>query len=206
MKTSFRPMPDTRISLILRLPRSADGAAWREFIELYEPLIVRFARARGLKTHDAQELVQRVFVAVAGAVERWEPDPERGSFRSWLFRIARNQLIKQVTARSREKSVGGTSNFVKLHQQLPGSASELDAGIEREYRQAVFALAAERVRAAVKPLTWQAFGMSMIDEIPMQQVADELKMSLGAVYIARSRVIAKLREVVQQLEAEDALQ
>ncbi len=113
MKTSFRPMPDTRISLILRLPRSADGAAWREFVEMYEPLILRFARARGLQAHDAQELVQRVFVAVAGAIQRWEPDPARGSFRSWLFRIARNQLIKQVTARSREKSVGGTSNFVK---------------------------------------------------------------------------------------------
>lgn len=65
MKTSFRPMPDTRISLILRLPRSADGAAWREFVELYEPLILRFARARGLQSNDAQELVQRVFVAVA---------------------------------------------------------------------------------------------------------------------------------------------
>ena len=205
MKTSFRPMPDTRISLILRLPRSADGAAWREFVELYEPLILRFARARGLQTNDAQELVQRVFVAVAGAVERWEPDPARGSFRAWLFRIARNQLIKQVTARSREKSVGGTSNFVKLHQQLPGGSHDPEAEIEREYRQAVFKLAAQRVRSSVQPQTWQAFSRSMIDEMPMQQVADELKISIGAVYIARSRVIARLREVVQQLEAEDAL-
>ena len=205
MKTSFRPMPDTRISLILRLPRSADGAAWREFVELYEPLILRFARARGLQPNDAQELVQRVFVAVAGAVERWEPDPARGSFRCWLFRIARNQLIKQVTARSREKSVGGTSNFVKLHQQLPGSSSDLELEIEREYRQAVFKLAAQRVRSNVHVQTWQAFARSMIDGLPLQQVADELKISIGAVYIARSRVIARLREVVQQLEAEDAL-
>lgn len=205
MKTSFRPMPDTRISLILRLPRSADGAAWREFVELYEPLILRFARARGLQTNDAQELVQRVFVAVAGAVERWQPDPSRGSFRAWLFRIARNQLIKQVTARSREKSVGGTSNFVKLHQQLPGGAHDLEAEIEREYRQAVFKLAAQRVRSSVQPQTWQAFSLSMIDEMPMQQVANALNISIGAVYIARSRVIARLREVVQQLEAEDAL-
>lgn len=206
MKTSFRPMPDTRISLILRLPRSADGAAWREFVELYEPLILRFARGRGLQPNDAQELVQRVFVAVAGAVERWEPDPSRGSFRSWLFRIARNQLIKQVTARSREKSIGGTSNFVKLHQQLPCSAPDLESEIEREYRQAVFKLAAQRVRSSVQPQTWQAFSRSMIDEMPMQQVADELKITIGAVYIARSRVVARLREVVQQLEAEDALQ
>ncbi len=206
MKTSFRPMPDTRISLILRLPRSADGAAWREFVELYEPLILRFARARGLQPHDAQELVQRVFVAVAGAVERWQPDPARGSFRSWLFRIARNQLIKQVTTRSREKSVGGTSNFLKLHQQLPGAASDLDAEVEREYRRVVFQLAAQRVRQSVHAQTWQAFARSMIDDLPMQQVAEELNISIGAVYIARSRVIARLREVVQQLEAEDALQ
>lgn len=205
MKTSFRPMPDTRISLILRLPRSADGAAWREFVELYEPLVLKFARARGLQPHDAQELVQRVFVAVAGAVERWQPDPARGAFRSWLYRIARNQLIKQVTARAREKSVGGTSNFLKLHQQLPGSSSDLDAEMEREYRRVVFKLAAECVQQSVQPQTWQAFARSMIDDAPMQQVAEELNISIGAVYIARSRVIARLREVVQQLEAEDAL-
>ncbi len=106
-------MPDTRISLILRLPRSADGAAWREFVELYEPLILRFAKARGLQTNDAHELVQRVFVAVAGAVERWEP-VHRAAHSVHGSSASPQQLIKQVNARSREKSVGGTSNFVKL--------------------------------------------------------------------------------------------
>lgn len=71
-------MPDTRISLILRLPQSADAAAWREFVELYEPLVLRFARKRGLQEADAQDLVQRVFASVAGAVDRWQPDAARG--------------------------------------------------------------------------------------------------------------------------------
>ncbi|MCC6510612.1 MAG: sigma-70 family RNA polymerase sigma factor [Pirellulaceae bacterium] len=208
MNISMPEVPDTRISLILRLPRSADGTAWREFVELYEPLIMRFARSRRLQDSDAHELVQRVFVAVAGSVGRWQPDPSRGTFRAWLFRIARNQLIKQVTARARERSVGGTSNFVKLHQELPnpsGADDSQESLIDQEYRQVVFELAAERVRKAVLPQTWEAFRLSMVDEIPCQQVAKTLKMSIGAVYIARSRVVARLREVVQLLEAEDAL-
>ncbi len=142
-------MPDTRISLIMRLPRTADGVAWREFVEMYEPLVLRFARSRGLQEHDAQELVQRVLVAVAGSVHRWQPDPDRGSFRSWLFRIARNQLIKQVSSRSRERSVGGTSNYLKLHHNLAESQDLHQQQIEQEYRQAIFELAAAQVREAV---------------------------------------------------------
>ena len=199
-------MSDTRISLIMRLPRTADGVAWREFVELYEPLVLRFARGRGLKEHDAHELVQRVLVAVAGSVHRWQPDPDRGSFRSWLFRIARNQLIKQVTSLARERSVGGTSNFVKLHHDLAESQDLQSEHIEREYRQAIFEQAAAQVRQAVLPQTWQAFVMSTIEDIAFQEVADRLNMTVGAVYIARSRVIARLRQAVQLLEAEDALQ
>src|SRR5579862_4872450 len=111
-------VPETRASLILRLPATADAEAWREFVSIYEPFVFRFARRGGLQDADARELVQNVLLAVARAVGRWRPDGERGKFRTWLFRIARNQLIDLVGKRQRQAVVrGGTTMLGVLHQQ-----------------------------------------------------------------------------------------
>lgn len=195
-------MPDTRISLILRLPRSADAAAWREFVELYEPLVLRFARRRGLQEADAQDLVQRVFTSVAGAVDRWQPDAERGKFRAWLFRIARNHLINQAALRVRERPVGGSTQVRRLQSEIDSRDVE-DGHIEREYQRAVFESAAARVKRLVQPATWSAFWETMVVGRSCEAVAEDLMMSVGAIYVARSRVVARLRAVVEELEAND---
>ena len=193
-------MPDTRISLILRLPRSADEAAWREFVELYEPLILRFARRRGLQDADAQDLVQRVFTSVAGAVDRWQPDAARGRFRAWLFRIARNHLINQATLRRRERPVGGSTQIRRLQSEIDERG--FDSGdVEIEYRRAVFESAAARVKRLVQPATWSAFWETMVVGRACEAVAEELQMSVGAIYVARSRVVARMRAVAEELEA-----
>lgn len=196
-------MPDTRISLILRLPRSADAAAWREFVELYEPLILRFARRRGVQDSDAQDLVQRVFTSVAGAVDRWQPDAKRGRFRAWLFRIARNHLINQAALRRRERPVGGSTQVRRLHSEIDARVLEA-ADVELEYRRAVFESAAARVKRLVQPATWSAFWETMVVGRSCESVAEELNMSVGAIYVARSRVVARLRAVAEDLEANDA--
>ena len=195
-------MPETRISLILRLPRSADAAAWREFVELYEPLVLRFARRRGLQDADAHDLVQRVFTSVAGAVDRWQPDASRGKFRAWLFRIARNHLINQATLRHRERPVGGSTQVRKLQAEIDERV--VDAGdAELEYRRAVFESAAARVKRLVQPATWSAFWETMVEGRTCESVAEELGMTVGAIYVARSRVVARLRAVAEELEANE---
>lgn len=196
-------VPDTQISLILRLPQAADVEAWREFIDVYEPFIIRMARRRGLQEDDARELVQRVMLAVARAVDRWKPDAERGRFRAWLFRIARNQLINLLAGEKRDRPQGGTTHVQLLQQLVDSHDPSLE--VELDYQREVFRYAAARVKQVVQPSTWQAFWSVAVLDQPPSEVASHLDMSVGAVYVARSRVIARLREEVQRLEAEDAL-
>ena len=84
-------LPDTRASLILRLPDARDVEAWDEFVAIYEPLVYRLARKQGLQHADAQELVQEVLLAVSRSVDRWVPDQERGGGRCLRLRPPRRQ-------------------------------------------------------------------------------------------------------------------
>ena len=88
--------PKTRNSLILRLRNREDVESWREFAAIYQPVIYRVARHRGMQDADAHELVQRVLMAVARAVDRFQPDTERAKFRTWLYRITHNEFCKEI--------------------------------------------------------------------------------------------------------------
>ena len=197
-------VPETKASLILRLPSADDAEAWKEFVSIYEPFVYRFARRGGLQDADARELVQSVLLSVARAVGRWRPDRQRGRFRTWLFRIARNQLL-DVLAKQRRSIVSfGGSGLFDLFDQAMTSGDE--QGMRLEQRRELFRWAAERVKNTVNEATWNAFWMTAIQEQTVEMVANELGLTTGAVYIARSRVLARLRDEVQKWEDDDAMQ
>ena len=191
--------PHTRPSLLVRLRDATDREAWQQFVELYAPLVYRFARRRGLQDADAADLTQDVLQAVARGSGRLVYDPRRGSFRGWLFTVARNKL----------------HTFLKHRQRLMRRTEEVDFSLladpeqdeavvwEQEYEQRLFDWAAEQVRGHFQDNTWQAFWQTAVDNRPPREVADRLGLSVGAVYIAKSRVLARLREQVQLLQLEE---
>jgi RNA polymerase sigma factor (sigma-70 family) len=199
-------VPETRASLILRLPSTDDADAWREFVSIYEPFVFRFARRGGLQDADASELVQNVMLAVARAVGRWKPDSARGRFRTWLFRIARNQLLDILAKRSRDEANNWSINNSGLFDQVCSSSSRGLEELHSAQRRELFRWASDRVKNCVKPQTWQAFWMTAVEDQEPESVAIQLNMTTGAVYIARSRVISRLRDEVKKWEDDDAMQ
>jgi RNA polymerase sigma factor (sigma-70 family) len=192
-------IPPTRASLLVRLRDQRDEAAWREFVDLYVPVIYGYARRQGLQDADAVDLSQEVISAVAGAVGRLEYDPQRGAFRQWLFTLVRRKLSNWRRAqRNRPRGNGGTQAQEFLEQCAV--ADGLEAEWEAEWRQSVFVWACAQVRAAVTDSTWQAFWRTAVDGQPGKQVAADLRLSIAAVYLARSRVVARLKTLIQSVQ------
>lgn len=193
--------PETRPSLLLRLADRGDAEAWGEFAQIYTPVVERLARRRGLQPTDADDLVQQVLTAVSRAIERWEVDPERGRFRTWLYRITQNQIINALTRRSPDRAAGDSGAAVPLVEQLAVDGPTSDQ-IRLEFRREVFRWAANQVQAEFSSANWQAFWLTAVENRRAEEVAKELKLTCGAVYTARSRVMKRLKDKVQEFEDE----
>src|SRR5208282_3840251 len=114
--------PTTRASLLLRLRDSQDHEAWMEFVSLYEPMAYRLLRRHGLQDADAREVMQDLFMAVSRSIDRWDPAKERGSFRGWLRRVARNLVINWLKQRQRRTLPSGGSDLQAMLDMLPADA------------------------------------------------------------------------------------
>jgi RNA polymerase sigma-70 factor (ECF subfamily) len=194
--------PTTRPSLLVRLRDAQDADAWRQFVELYGPIVYRFGRRHRLQDADAADLTQEVLRGVSGGVGRLDYDPRRGSFRGWLFTLAHRKLYDLLARRRRQEQPGGDSATHLLLDEAPARDSE-DVWNQEHERQ-VFAWAAEQIRGQFTETTWRAFWATAVEGRDAAAVAEELKLSVGAVYVAKSRVQARLREQIRQVTDEEA--
>jgi RNA polymerase sigma-70 factor (ECF subfamily) len=192
-------IPATRASLLLRLRDRRDEAAWQEFIALYGPLVYGYARKQGLQDADAADLGQEILATVAAAVGRLEYDPERGSFRNWLFTLVRRKLLNWRAARRHRVNGSGDDAMQLLLDQWP-APNEAEQKWEKEWQQRLFTWACEQVRRDVSDLTWQAFWRTAVLGQPSKQVAVDLGLTATAVYLARRRVLIRLQERVQSAQ------
>ena len=195
----MHPAPETSHSLLVRIRDTADSEARRVFMDLYGPLVYTLGRRHGLQDADAADLTQEVLQSVATAVRSLEYDPRRGSFRGWLYTVARNRLLDWQRRRRPIQGSGDPAMQDFLEAQ---PAPEPEPSWDQDYERRVFAWAAERVRVDFRPSTWQAFWLTAVEGLSTEAAGQRLGMSMGAVQVARSRVLARLKETVRPLLAQ----
>lgn len=192
--------PTTRNSLLRRLQGSRDESAWGEFVLIYEPLLMRLMRQRGLQENDARDTTQQVLMRISGAIERYRPDGRDASFRRWLFCIARNTVVTFLSKRSRHPMLLEDWHAAEQLEPALATSDEMKC-FQHEYDRQVLAWAIEQVRCEFRESTWLAFVRTSIDGRSVQDVSQELKMSPGSIYVARSRIVARLRLKAEEFEA-----
>lgn len=193
--------PSTRISLLLRIRNPGDRIAWSQFVELYAPLIHRYGIRHGLQDADAADLAQETLRCVARSAGSFAYDPARGSFRGWLLTTTRNELRKLVARAARQPAGTGDSDVKSLLDQQPDDADEEERW-RQEYRRTLFQWAARRIQPDFRTATWEAFWRTAVIGQDVEQVAKELGLTPGAVYVARSRVTARIRQEIENVEGE----
>lgn len=188
--------PETRPSLLIRLKDANDAADWNAFLEIYEPLIFSFCKRRGLQDNDASDVTQDVLQTVVRAIKKLEYDRTRGLFRNWLFRVVRSKLVDHIRRVTKQVQGSGQTGVHEIIAQTP--VEELEHEWDREAEIRLFEWACEQVRPQVAIATWRAFWMSAVEQKPSSEVAKATGLSVGGVYTAKSRVVARIRTMIHE--------
>ncbi len=182
----------TPVSLLDRIRQAPSGDAWARFVDVYSPLLFRWANRLGLDEHDVADLVQEVFATLVEHLPHFSYDPGR-SFRAWLKTILMNVWRKHQAKRALTRNAGQGEL-----DDLEGSDPRLELE-EEEYRRHLVARALGLMQAEFECCTWKACWEFVVQDRPAAEVAAELGMSVNAVYLAKSRILRRLRAELQGL-------
>ena len=186
-------MVETRTTLLLRVRDPADSESWREFVFLYEPLLLAYVRRRGLLEHDAQDVVQEVFATLVRALPDFQLDRQRGRFRTWLWRVAHNAMVDW--ARRRGRRAAAEQEARKEAEVAVGPETDaLEAEWLAAHRRRVLEVVLQRVRSQSQEKSWNCFELHILQGRPSAEVARELGITANSVYVNASRVLARVRE------------
>lgn len=194
-------MDRTRVTL---LERAALGNqdAWIELDQLYRPFILGWFRSQGVG-EDAADLTQEIMTALIHELPKFEHNRRTGAFRAWLRSTCLHQLLNHRRARLRRNlAVGGTEFLEQIHE-LPCPDDLCESDWDREHDRAVLRHLFAKLAGDFDSKTIEAFRQTTILDRPVADVATDLGLSSGAIYVARSRVMRRLREEAAGLIAEE---
>ncbi|GAB5495671.1 MAG: sigma-70 family RNA polymerase sigma factor [Phycisphaerales bacterium] len=186
--------PETRPSLLATLADGPDGRpAWREFFDRYAPPIYRVARMRGLTHDDAEDIVQQTMISVSSHIGDFRYDRDRGRFRSWIRTIAENK-IKSSWRRKSPKNLD-----TEMVNGVEDGSPSIDDIWEDEWRTQDLLWCLDQVEKDISPRKMQAFRKYTLEGVPAQEVARQMDMTVGNVYVTRHTVLNKIREKAAEL-------
>ena len=190
----------TSTDLLAALRTAGNRTAWREYVRRFRPVIVRYARRLGIPKDEAEDAAQQTLIAFSEGFRRGQFDRGKGRLRNWLFAIARNQILSYARRRkTREIQVGSGSRTTGFFDRLPDDQS-LETLWNDEWRDAVIRQCLAQIAQEVEPKTMEAFGLFVQKEWPAVRVAQHLGMTPNAVFGSKRRVLARLKELLPQME------
>ncbi len=192
-------MAQTPPSLLQRLREHPDdGEAWNRFDSLYRPLLQTWLRRYSIRPQDGDDLVQQVLEVVIREMPEFHYDAEKGKFRGWLRGILVNRL-RDFFRSERPVATGDSDFYVNILNQLEDPKSDLARQWDREHDEHVARQFLTLVERDFAPSTWTAFRRSVEGE-PAAQIAADLRISVNAVYVAKSSVLKRLRQEMNGLQ------
>ena len=189
--------PDTRHSLIIRLRNEQDEPAWRDFVTAYEPFLMRLVARQGVPEHHVPDVTQQILIAIGRSVENWKPDNRPESFRRWLATVSRHVVIKFMTRERKQAAGPGGTEWIQQLREVPSTPNASD---DAKYQRELIIWTAEQVRHEFLETSWAAFWATVIEGQAVSDVAKQLNVSPGSIYMSRSRIMARIRTRVQEVE------
>jgi RNA polymerase sigma-70 factor (ECF subfamily) len=195
------PQPSTATSpSLLERVKADDPDAWDRLVGLYAPLVYRWCRRWGLPEQEIADVFQDVFHAVAAHIGAFRRERAGDTFRGWLRTITQNKVRDHFRRRGREPSGAGGTEAQLMFSRLPDAPSPDDASSsERRSDRGLFGRAIRLIRAEFEEHTWRAFWLTAVEDRAPGDVAAELGMTPGAVRVAKSRVLRRLREELGEI-------
>jgi RNA polymerase sigma factor (sigma-70 family) len=195
-------MHTTSLSLLARLQARPDTDSWQRLVSLYQPLLHGWLRGYAARPQDADDLVQEVLVVLLRDLPVFRHPGHGGAFRGWLRGILVNRLRTLWRAGRGRPTAAGGSDFLHLAEQLADPESDLSRHWDEQHDREVLARLLHLMDSEFEPKTLLAFRRVGLEGAPARDVAAELGMSVGAVYMAKSTVLRRLRQEAQGLSVE----
>ena len=192
---SSREDPDSTSSSLLERLKAQDPEGWRRLSRLYGPLVYRWCLRTGLQAADAEDVVQEVFRTVAQKIARFRREREGDTFRGWMWTITRNKIGDYLRRRKAgPMAAGGTDALGRMCQISAELSNESNQSTSSDDVGELYRRAMNLIRAEFEEHSWQAFLRVAVEGHSVKDVAADLGITPNAVYIAKSRILRRLRE------------
>jgi len=189
----------TTTQVLTNLKQGHDPSAWQGFCRHFTPAIIDFGRKLGLTPEEAEDAAQETLLAFINARQQGRYQRDKGRLSSWLFGFAKRIILKTRQKRPREHTIGSTPQGDDFWNQVPDDKTLLLTW-ETQWKRVVLARCLDRLRKEADPKVFAAFSRYALQEQAVGQVAKELGMSRNAVYIAKCRMLTRLRALERDLQ------